>query len=415
MRAYVTYLVIRGVAAFAGATAFTLNLVYQAEVAGLGPLELVLVGTVLEAVCFVAQVPTGVLADLYSRRLSVIVGYLLIGAGIMVEGLVPAFAAILVANVVWGVGATFVDGAQEAWVVDEVGAERAPDALVRGSQVAQASSVAGIVASVVLAGAGLNVPIVVAATAWLVLGLVLVVVMPERGFTPAPPEERGSWRSMRGQALTAVRATRGDPALMLLLAALLCTAFAGEGLDRLTQLHFLDDVGFPSAGTPAVWFGVLSVAGMFCAIGFTELIRRSVDLADPARLARALAVLQAACVGAIVVFALADRFWLAAAASVCVGLLRAAAGPLVGAWLAARTEAATRATVYSLVSQVDAAGQLVGGPPLGLTAERLSIRAALLGAAAIIVPAVPFLVGAARRVPIPSRRPPVDRRDVYGP
>ncbi|MEV6862784.1 MFS transporter [Streptosporangium subroseum] len=402
-------------AAFAGATAFTLNLVYQAEVAGLGPFELVIVGTVLESVCFVAQMPTGVLADLYSRKWSVIVGYLLIGAGIMVEGLIPAFAAILAANVVWGIGATFVDGAQEAWVVDEVGVERAPGVLVRGSQVAQAAAVIGIVASVALAGVGLNVPIVVGAIVWLGLGVTLIAVMPERGFTPAPPGERGSWRSMRGQALTAVRATRGNPALMLLLAALLCTAFASEGLDRLTQLHFLDDVGFPSGGTPVIWFGVLSVAGMFCAIGFTELIRRSVDLADPARIARVLAVLQAACVGATVVFALADRFWLAAAASVCVGLLRSAAGPLVGAWLAVQTEASTRATVYSLVSQVDAAGQLVGGPPLGLTAERLSIRAALLGAAAIIAPAVLFLIGAARRVPMPSRRPLVDQLDVSEP
>jgi hypothetical protein len=232
-----------------------------------------------------------------------------------------------------------------AWVVDEVGAERAPDVLVRGSQVAQAAAVAGIVASVALAGVGLNVPIVVAAAAWLGLGVTLIVVMPERGFTPAPPQERGSWRSMRGQALTAVRATRANPALMFLLAALLRTAFASEGLDRLTQLHFLDDVGFPSTSTPVIWFGVLSVVGMFCAIGFTELIRRSVDLTDPARVA----------------------------------------------------------------------GQLVGGPPLGLTAERLSIRAALLGAASIIAPAVPFLIGAVRRVPIPLRRPPVDRWDASGP
>lgn len=69
------YLLIRAVAAFAMGTATTLNLVYQIETVGLGPLELILIGTVLEVTCFLAQIPTGVIADLYSRRLSVIVGY----------------------------------------------------------------------------------------------------------------------------------------------------------------------------------------------------------------------------------------------------------------------------------------------------------------------------------------------------
>ncbi len=110
MQAYPVYLLIRGVAAFAMGTATTLNLVYQIQTVGLGPLELVLVGTVLEATCFVAQIPTGVIADLYSRRLSVTVGYALIGVSFLIEGLVTEFLAVLVGNVVWGVGATCVDG-----------------------------------------------------------------------------------------------------------------------------------------------------------------------------------------------------------------------------------------------------------------------------------------------------------------
>jgi hypothetical protein len=38
-----------------------------------------------------------------------------------------------------------------------------------------------------------------------------------------------------------------------------------------------------------------------------------------------------------------------------------------------------------------------------------------MGAAAVIAPAVLFLIGAARRVSIPSRRLPVDQRDVSEP
>jgi len=54
----------------------TMSLVYQAAVVGLNPLQLVLVGTVLEASYFLADVPTGVVADVYSRRLSIVIGFI---------------------------------------------------------------------------------------------------------------------------------------------------------------------------------------------------------------------------------------------------------------------------------------------------------------------------------------------------
>ena len=38
------------------------------------PLQLVLVGTTLELACFLFEIPTGIVADLYSRRLSVVIG-----------------------------------------------------------------------------------------------------------------------------------------------------------------------------------------------------------------------------------------------------------------------------------------------------------------------------------------------------
>src|SRR2546425_311347 len=75
------YLILSSASAFFFTTIFTINLVYQLQVAHLDPLQLVLVGTVLEITVFLTQVPTGVLADVYSRRLAVIVGLALIGVG----------------------------------------------------------------------------------------------------------------------------------------------------------------------------------------------------------------------------------------------------------------------------------------------------------------------------------------------
>jgi hypothetical protein len=84
------------------AMTYTVELIYQARTVGLTPFQLVLAGSVNQGVSFLAQAPTGALADLYSRRWAIVVGLLLIGTGFLIEGLIPAFGAVLVAQSLWG-------------------------------------------------------------------------------------------------------------------------------------------------------------------------------------------------------------------------------------------------------------------------------------------------------------------------
>src|SRR5579859_4826478 len=144
------FLVMSFVSSFAFTTIATINLVYQAQVAGLDPLQLVLVGTALETVCFFSQMPTGVVADVYSRRWAIVIGTVLMGVGFTLEGSVPRFCAILASQVLWGVGATFVDGADAAWLAAEVGDEALGTALLRSGQAGQIGAILGIPASVAL-------------------------------------------------------------------------------------------------------------------------------------------------------------------------------------------------------------------------------------------------------------------------
>src|SRR5574339_80649 len=74
---------------------FSTNSLYEVTVAGLTPLQLVLIGTTLELSTFLFEVPTGVVADAYSRRLSIVIGYLLIGFGLLIEGFLPSFWPII--------------------------------------------------------------------------------------------------------------------------------------------------------------------------------------------------------------------------------------------------------------------------------------------------------------------------------
>lgn len=95
-------------------------MLYRIQVLQLDPLQLVLVGTVLEAAAFALEIPTGVVADVYSRRLSVVLGVAFLGLGALSEVWLGSFIGSLLAQVVWALGYTLMSGATEAWITDEL-------------------------------------------------------------------------------------------------------------------------------------------------------------------------------------------------------------------------------------------------------------------------------------------------------
>ena len=163
----------------------TYNVVYYVTHVGLNALQLVLVGTALELTTFLCEVPTGIVADLYSRKLSIIIGHLLIGLGFLVS-VVPDFGIILLAQVIWGLGWTFTSGATSAWITDEIGEDNVGPVFMRAAQAGSLGGLLGVLVGTALVGFGLPVPILLGGLMHVVLALLLIVLMPETGFHPGP-------------------------------------------------------------------------------------------------------------------------------------------------------------------------------------------------------------------------------------
>ena len=148
MNPYPVYLLLEGVRGLGLGLIITAP-IYRIEMAGFGPLELVLAGTALEVAYFASEVPTGVVADVYSRRLSCVIGAFVMGAGWLLEGAWASLWPIMIAQALLGIGWTFFSGASEAWITGEIGDDRGSRAIVRGQQ---ANLVASIVGGFVGAG-----------------------------------------------------------------------------------------------------------------------------------------------------------------------------------------------------------------------------------------------------------------------
>lgn len=399
--AYRLYLVMSGATSFFFALIFTVNMIYQATTVGLNPLQLVLVGTLLEIVCFTFEIPTGVVADVYSRRLSVIIGFFLIGIGFMIEGLFPVFGAVLLAQVAWGIGATFHSGALDAWLVDEVGDSRAAQAFLRASQVGQIAGIIGVIASVGLATLNIQLPIVLSGVLFISMGVWLILVMPEQGFQPAPRTDRETWGSLFKTFGEGVAQVKGSAILLLILAISAVSGMFSEGFDRLWTAHVLENITLPNIGNfePVIWFGFINISGAVVALVSMEVIRRRVNTENSAAVSRALTLIYALLILALVGFAIAQSFPQALIALWLIGVLRNAIHPLENAWTNMFVESQVRATVLSMRAQLNAFGQIAGGPIVGYIGTMSSLRVALSFSALLLAPTLPLFIRSRQKSP----------------
>jgi DHA3 family tetracycline resistance protein-like MFS transporter len=183
----------------------------------------------------------------------------------------------------------------------------------------------------------------------------------------------------------------------------LIVGLSSEAVDRLWTLRILD-FGLPELfGTrsPAVWFTVFALIGTLLSLLTSLVVNRvSPERVNSLHPNRLLALLGAAQVVGILGLALVGNLWLALAGLWLRSAAVALAQPIQAAWLNRLIASEARATVLSMNSQVDAVGQIAGGPPLGVLANRTSVSAALVTSAVILSPVV--LIYSRLR---PSRKP----------
>jgi MFS transporter, DHA3 family, tetracycline resistance protein len=366
--------------------------VYLVNELHLSPLQLVLMGTAMEAAVFLFEVPTGVVADTYSRRLSLTIGYLGMGVAWLAVGLVSAPWLIIALWALWGFSYTFTSGAEQAWIADEVGADKVGPIFLRAARWGQAGAVVGLVLQVAVGTQSLKAGVILGGVFTILCGLGCILFMPETGFRRRPREERASaLAELRTTAVTGARFAWAAPVIVLLAGVEVFMGASSEAFDRLKEAHFLRDVGLPAVGSldPVIWFGIFWLVGMLLNIAAIGSLIKGVERGRRQTVAYFLFGFTAIELVAMLFFALTGSTWLAIAALLGVFFCRNMQGPLYNTWLNEQiTESSVRATVISLTGQANAIGQAGGGPVLGVVGNIWGIRAALTVGAAAIAPAL---------------------------
>jgi len=373
---------------------FVVISLYEATIAGLTPVQLILVGTTLEISAFLFEVPTGIVADVYSRRLSIIIGYILMGLGFLVEGFFPSFLPILLAQVIWGLGYTFTSGARQAWITDEVGEDDANKLFLRATRFGLFASLIGMGLATLVGAHNVALPIQVGSAGVMLIGVALIFIMPETGFHPTPREDRNTWQHMWHTFKQGTDAVRSKPRLMSVVGVGLFYGIYSEGFDRLWVKHLLDTFELPIifGGNQVAFFAVLRIMATIITIFAVRFVEKRVDTSSPLAIGRAMLVVTGLISVSLIGFALSPLLLLSLGLYLSIDVFRDIAGPLQTAWVNQKLDSKIRATVHSMFGQVDAIGQVVGGPIVAVIAAFGSAVASLVTSGLLLTPAL-FFVG----------------------
>jgi len=366
---------------------------YLVVVANLSPSQLVLIGVFQGLTVVVAEVPAGVLADAASRRLALVVSHVVMGAGMAMTGFVTAYPLLVVSQCLWGLGWAMASGADVAWITDEL--DRS-DLIDRVLTAQGRFDLIGTAVGIIVFGAlawtmSLSVAIVVAGVSMVGLGLAVVARWPEsrRG-----PDILGGPRAASVAVLRrGLAVARADRMIGLILASTLLVNGGAEGFGRLFERRLIG-LGVPAAPDPIVWFAALALVA--AALGATTLLFVEARIAG-AGVAKRTYV--AACgIGTVglVVFSQAPNAGSAVAGALLVKGIAFPTVRITGTILVnRRTPSEARATVHSLLSLSENAGEIVCGLALAGIASATSSAVTLMASAGLV--AVAGVVASAAR------------------
>lgn len=388
LSAYKTYLLFSAITAMCFSLVATVMIVYHIETVHLNPLQLILVGTTLEVACFIFEIPTGIVADVYSRKLSIVIGGVLTGVGFILEGSISSFVFVLVAQIVWGLGSTFISGSLEAWIAEEEKNKDLDEIYIKGAQAGQIGAFIGIVLSTVIANFSVRLPIIVSGVLFIILALFLWLYMPENNFKPSAPGDLNTFKKMVYTFKSGLKIVKSKSIIMILLAVTLFYGLSSEGYDRLSNAHFLQDTTLPKLGnlSSVTWFGIFGILGMILSFIVMHFMAKNLKNEDNRKNGKLLLCINILYISSMLIFALTKNFSLMLIAYLATNTFRIINEPIFSAWLNGHIDDNSRATVLSINGQMNSLGQILGGPIIGIIATNISVSIGIACTSLLVTP-----------------------------
>ena len=387
-----TYYVLQLGNTLAASLIWGINTIFLLD-AGLSNLEAFAANAFFTVGMVLFEVPTGIVADMWGRRVSFLLGTVTLAASTGLYVLLWRIEAPLwqwaVVSVLIGLGFTFFSGATEAWLVDALDATGYDGSLEsvfgRGQAISGVGMLGGSVAGGYLAQlTNLGVPFVVRAAILVLMFAVALALMRDIGFTPQ--RKAGPLAEIKRITRDSIEYGWRIPAVKYLMIAATFSGGVGIYVFYALQPYLLqlwgDEQAYGIAGLVAAIVAGAQIAGGFLTPRFRTLFRRRTS---------ALLVAEGVSVLAVLLIGLLANFWVVIGLIVVWALLFSASMPIRQAYLNGMIPSQQRATILSFDSLMSSSGGIVAQPALGRSADVWGYPGSYLLAGVLSAFALPFI------------------------
>ncbi len=347
---------------------------------GLDLFETNLVNVVFMTTLFLAEIPTGAIADTWGRKASFVIANLLLGLGMLLYFCGKSFWGFALAEAVSAVGMTCMTGAFQAWFVDALKhqgfAEPLDKIFVREQQLTRSLSIAGALTGAYLGQRDLALPWLAGSGVFFLTALIAAFVMREYGFVAKTFSLRQGVKNISRVISESLAFAKTQPEVRWILGTSLVQFFAVQAPNMQWQIRFAQHLQTSQLGI--VWTS-MSLAMLIGASGAHKVLTR---LGNNRRLM--LSLTQLGISFGILLAAASQSFWPLLASFLLHEVFRGAFRPVNDAFLNEQIPADKRATLLSFGAMANHVGSVLGLLVSGLLAERLSISSAWMLSGAVL-------------------------------
>ena len=232
-------------------------LIYLQQQRGLTLSQATLIDIAFWIAATVGEIPTGVVADIYGRKTSLIIGAAVMGISVILWALAPTIPLIALAYIFFGLGITFLSGAEDALLYESIqitGRGADYTRLVgRTGAVLLGATALGNVASGLMGSLNLLFPFIAASLSLIAMLIVVFTIKEPRSERKAEKTLRKSYGAILRQTFTLMRS---NPRLRYAILFLTLTPLASFVIETFFVQPQSIALGVPIAGVGVVVMAV---------------------------------------------------------------------------------------------------------------------------------------------------------------
>lgn len=347
---------------------------------GLSLFQVGLMGSLYSLCSLLFEIPTGAVADIYGRKISVRIGALLMSFCLFGIFFVRDYYIIIMLYAIGGISQAFMSGATEALVVDLLKKRNKKLLNIYFSKnMSLANSglvISGLLGALLVKSFGVSV-------IWIFASLSLFSTFVIMGFVREDFVRQSRYRihiKVFNQSSKAIKYARRHHVLFYFLIASVILAFAGSFDSDLSWIPLLQNLNFPSYALGYLW-SAYSLIGVFAPFITNKLLRKGKER---------MFILLCLAVGVIIMFSILLASSIVAVISIFLfsGLFLKLRLPADRIYFHRFIPGRLRATVGSLENMLNSLVYVLAAPLVGLVVDNLGPKMGIFIAAMIMIPAV---------------------------